>query len=523
MKTIGWTLLLTLLGMFALGLGGCSNGTDDDDDSADDDDTIDDDSTDDDAADDDSVDDDFIDDDTTPDDDSADDDSVDDDTMDDDTADDDSVDDDTIDDDTADDDSTDDDTADDDTTDDDSADDDVVLPEFIYGTSQGSMSVAVEHFPEMGMRWFRRPVTLRALKPTVTDPELTLEDLMANPSLIDDFAAEANWTSVDADFNTLLNAGLMPFPSTGYGWVGTLPDLNGETATPDLLGKEHYLAQQYRYVRAVVERYDGDGYLDAPGIVLKVWQIENELNQAMLTTLYGWREPSGFAGLTSAWDFLTDLLATINQAAHDADPEAITVQNLHTDIHPNFSTLLGQPSWLEAAELWKDLMDVVGFDAYPNYYDAEPLRGTVVGERAATLAELTGKQTMIVEVGYPTGPAELGYTQELQAQFIDDAFHSAYEAGIGGFLFFGLATDETHSVEITEDDIAALDFVGPHFTDGDVLQLLIWGLTNWDYATDPHFLEVLQSVEEYWGVIMPDGTHKPGFVTLAAIGDELQP
>jgi hypothetical protein len=55
-------------------------------------------------------------------------------------------------------------------------------------------------------------------------------------------------------------------------------------------------------------------------------------------------------------------------------------------------------------------MDIIGFDAYPNYYMSEPVGGEVVGERVTTLLNAAcGKPVIAMEVGYPSGPAELGY------------------------------------------------------------------------------------------------------------------
>jgi len=528
MNDIRLRLPALLVGILSLVLfTACSSDDSGDDDDATDDDYADDDDnpSDDDSIDDDSADDDTqTDDDTTPDDD---DDTTPDDDADDDTVpdDDSSPDDDTIDDDTSPDDDTsvDDDTAADDDTNPD--DDTVQLPEFLFGISQGSSGPALQYMPELGMHWFRRGITLKSLTPEVLDPELTMADLQANPDLVYQFIDEVDWTNTDNDMRALLAAGIQPMPSVGHGWIGTLPLLNGQTATPDVLGRDHYLAQQYRYVRAVVERYDGDGDHDADGIVVKIWQIENELNVAAITTLYGWREPTGLAGLFSAWadwNFLTELLATLNQAAHDADPEAITIQNLHTDIHPNFTALLGLPSWIDAATLWRDLMDVIGFDAYPNYYESTPVRGTVVGERVTTLQQAApGKLIVAVEVGYPTGPSELGYDEDKQAQFIDEAFHSAYEAGIAGYFHFGLVSSDTHTVDITQQDIDAMAFLGPHFADGDVWGITGWALAHLSYLMDPHFVDVLQAVEGYWGVVNTQGYHKPGFAVLQAIAAEI--
>jgi len=399
----------------------------------------------------------------------------------------------------------------------------VQVPEFMLGISPGSGDPTV-YLPQLGISWYRMTLSWNLVQTEVTDPELTMQDLEEHPELIDQFIDSIDWTSMDNQVRRLLNAGLKVLPVVGHGYTSTLPFIDGDRATPDRLGRDHYLAQQYRQVRAIVERYDGDGYKDADGIVIKYWQTENELNQAMLTAAWGWRDPSWLAALTSSWaswGFLTDLISTLYQAVHDADPEAVTVQNLHTDIHPNISHAMLQPSWIEAATLWRDYMDLIGYDAYPNYYMADPVLGTVVGERAQTLLEAgCGKPVIVMETAYPTGPEELGYTWDSQAQFIDDAFHTAYAAGVVGYFSFGLVSNDSHSVVITPEDIANLQYISGPFTEGQILPLLFWGITHLDYINQ-HFIDVLQAVEGYWGVIRSDGVYKPGFYTLQDIAGEI--
>ena len=408
----------------------------------------------------------------------------------------------------------------------DNPDEEYVEPdEFIFGVSSGlrfSSPDPTAELVELGMRWYRPNISWKAVMPTVPDPDLRLEDV--DQEMIDALIDETDWSRIDALLRPFVEAGIHPIPVVGHGYTSAHSLIDGEPASPQRIGREHYLAYMYLYVRAVVERYDGDGYKDADGIVVKYWQIENELNQALLTAIWGWRLPVWLDALFSPWadwDFCTELLATLNRAVHESDPEAITVQNLHTDIHPNLSHMILQPSWIDAAMLWRDYMDIIGFDAYPNYYVDEPIYGEVVGERAAILREAScGKPVMVMEIGYPTGPAELGFSPEKQARFIDEAFHSAYDAGVVGYMHFGMFSADSHSVEITEEDIANMEWLGPLFTKGRALPLLIWSLLNLDYLHD-HFLDVVKTVEGYWGVIGPGGVRKPGFYVLQDIAEEV--
>jgi hypothetical protein len=94
----------------------------------------------------------------------------------------------------------------------------------------------------------------------------------------------------------IINHSLCLFPLT----VKTVCVPTGNPADPNLIGVDLYLAYQYRFARAAVKRYKS---------VTKLWQIENELNEAFLACLAGQR----YLNLSSAnvWkqmDFLTTLL-----------------------------------------------------------------------------------------------------------------------------------------------------------------------------------------------------------------------
>ncbi|MCA9771022.1 MAG: hypothetical protein KC466_01355 [Myxococcales bacterium] len=396
---------------------------------------------------------------------------------------------------------------------------------FVWGVSQGPTSLS-PLAADLGFEWKRLTMGWRTLEPVVTQQNLTRADVDADPSLIDDFLATANWAPYDAAIADITAAGMQPIAIIGHGYASTLPDFNGERLNPDTLGKENYIGHQYLITRAAVARYNGDGDRDAPGgQVIKFWQLENELNQAMLTTLFTWREPIGLDGLTSAWadwQFLTDLLTALGDAVKTEDPDAVTTMNFHTDVHPNINALLNTPSWQASIIDWRELVDVVSFDAYPNYYKAAPTLGSVVGERTTEIKALAcpGQQVMIMETGYPTGPAIRDFDEAGQAAFIQDAVDTSVAAGAEGFLLFGLKTAETHSVEITQEDLDNLVFLGNAYDQGDAAGLLNFALQNLEYLQG-HFNEVLQSVEGYWGLVHADDTPKTAYATVQAISASL--
>jgi hypothetical protein len=297
-----------------------------------------------------------------------------------------------------------------------------------------------------------------------------------------------------------------------------LPLYRGAPASPDAIGRELYLGHLYLHVRAVVERYDGDGYLDAPGIApVRRWQLENELNEAFLTALWGWRQPSFEAAPGSAWqdwDFLTRLLDTLVDAVKSSDPGAVTAVNFHTDVSDSLSTALGKKTWRQAIAAWSGKIDIVGVDVYPNYYRAQPVRGNVVGERVSEALRLGGgKPVMVLEAGYPSGPSVEGFDEASQDAFIRAAYASAVSAGARGYFHFGSVTRESHDALVTPLDLANLELVAAAYDGQDASALIAFYLTQTAYIKG-HFVKVLQAVEGYWGLVRADGSRKPAWGTV---------
>jgi hypothetical protein len=398
----------------------------------------------------------------------------------------------------------------------------VDIPQFILGTSQGE-STTVTLSAELGMRWHRGKVRWSSVEPVITQRELTMEEVDSNPSMIVDYIQSHNWSTSDSVLTDMKAQGLEPLMIVGHGYTGTLPDFEGQTLTPNRIGQGNYLGHIYLFTRAAVERYNGDGEHDAPGgLVVKFWQLENELNQAYLTALWGWRTPSFLDALDCAWkdwEFVTRLLRTLSTAVRTEDPEAWTTVNFHTDIPGEINEGFLIPSWQDSIRQWVDLIDIIGVDAYPNYYQSQPVRGEVLATRVATASEMgCGKPVMVIETGYPTGPSERGYTEAGQAEYIQEAYQASVNAGARGFFLFGVKTGEAHGVVITPEDLANLEYLGQLFEAGAFAELLDFTLANIDYLQN-HFVDVLQSVEPYWGLVRSDGTHKLGWDVLQGIAN----
>lgn len=400
----------------------------------------------------------------------------------------------------------------------------VELPEFLFGLSQvPADGIAIAH--EVGARYLRPTLSWRTVEPTVVAEGLTLSAVRSDPDGIAQWSATRDWSSFDQRLEEIVNAGLVPVPIVGHGYTPTLPLLGGVPAAPDVLGREEYLARQYRFVRALVERYDGDGIDDAPsGLRIDLWQTENELNQAFFTAIFGWRHPAVIDAFGSAWQdwgFVTRILVTLRLAVKDADPTALTTMNFHTDVHPGINENFGMPGWIESVRQWRGLMDVVSFDAYPNYYRSTPPDGNAVGERAAIVAARScGQPVVVMETGYPTGPAEAGFDETQQAQFVRDAFDSSVAAGVRGFFLFGARTSETHAATITPYDLEQIELLASFLESGDAPALLAYAFTNLEYVQN-QLAGVVQAVEGYWGLYRADGSEKPSLQVMRDIGANL--
>ena len=396
----------------------------------------------------------------------------------------------------------------------------VELPEHLIGVSQGRVD-DVGLAAELGVGWMRAHIAWDDVEPEIYERLYAVCDVDENPELVLDYIDTHDWSVPDTLLTETKNHDLEPLIILGHGYTHALPYFEGARLTPNRFGRMYYLGHLYLHARAVVERYDGDGEHDAPGgLVVKFWQLENELNQAFLTALWGWRTPSYLDAVGSAWqrwDFVTDVLETLSRAVRIEDPEALTMVNFHTDVPEALNHGFLLPSWPESIRLWIDHIDVVGIDAYPNYYSPEPVRGEVLGERVAIADEMgCGKPVVVVETGYPTGPAERGFTEVGQALYIQEAYDAAMGAGAQGFFLFGLRTSESHTTEITPEDVENLAYVIELFEAGNFRELFWFALFNAYYLQD-HFVKVLWTVEPYWGLVRSDGTHKLGWDVLQAI------
>ena len=310
-----------------------------------------------------------------------------------------------------------------------------------------------------------------------------LEDLDQDPALIDEmalpeqggrFAGTVDWGPMDEIVEALTSEGISPLPLIGDATTApylVLDDENSIRLAPEApgsqyldcdgercvgyqgIGRQEYLGQIALHAAGAARRYRGNVFL---------WNTENELNWTYIHVLAaGWRKGRAWFDIS----FLEELLAVLHRSVQLGDPFTLTTMNFN--IH--------DPLWLDRLEQWNDHMDIVGLGAYPNYLFAEPVLSVLVNAAVRSAVQRsTGKPVMVLETGYPTGPGERGYQEDLQCTYHEKAVEGTIEAGGAGYILFRL------------DDLP-----------------------------DPPAWWELQAVEHYWGLVGIDGRRKEAYDLFA--------
>ena len=247
-----------------------------------------------------------------------------------------------------------------------------------------------------------------------------------------DSLLESSYSSWPTDYlvDTLASHGIGLLPVVGCGYSRMLPEgLNAEKY-------EDYLKRIVVHTRLLVRHYRGR---------IRHWQIENEPDWWEMHVAGGWR--SGAIWIDPK-EFRPMLLRALNGAVHEEDESAVTVVNLEADSEK-----------LDVRE-YSAFSDVIGLDFYPNYKSAYPIDLKVFG-RAQEASRLVGSRVLIMETGYPSGPALLGYSQERQADYVRKAITVAHSMdGVGGVGIWRYADSAWHSFPPQENHFGLFDSKG---------------------------------------------------------------
>lgn len=172
--------------------------------------------------------------------------------------------------------------------------------QFVKGASTYNQPGDVAALVSIGGTHARTYVQWAYVQPELKtlEPDLRVDALRANPALIDAWAATVDWTGMDHNLQLMRSNNITLIVEVGEGTIGCLPKYNGSRADPNIIGRDLYLAYQYRFSRAAVRRYKS---------VCRLWQTENELNEAWLSSIGNSQRLFHLGGAWKDWGFLTQV------------------------------------------------------------------------------------------------------------------------------------------------------------------------------------------------------------------------
>ncbi|MGC8848919.1 MAG: hypothetical protein ACP5QI_00395 [Candidatus Bathyarchaeia archaeon] len=249
------------------------------------------------------------------------------------------------------------------------------------------------------------------------------------------------WSRMDSFMKALKDGGLEVIPVIGCGYERMLP----EGVDPDE-NPSAYVEAVHEAARMVVHRYRG---------LVDVWQIENEPNWWFAHYAAGWRRGAVWIDLEAR--FRRALLKSLRDAVYAEDGSASVMVNLEVD------------RALKDLPFYAEFCDILGLDYYPNYSHAKPVEASSLIPKAKKVLRETGRRLMICETGYPSGPRIMGYSEELQALYVERLLET----------------------------VASLPFIEA---------VSIWRLSDSEWRSFP-------DQENYFGLIGADGVPKPSWQT----------
>lgn len=291
---------------------------------------------------------------------------------------------------------------------------------------------------DLRANWFRTNVIWGWIEPRIYE-HVKVEDV--TDEMVDNYLNDPNknWEVFDDMVTHLSECGVNLILGIGIGYYWELP-YNGNSnqkISPSLIGVDYYLGDVFLHARAVVRRYKD---------YVRYYQIENELNAAGETAfILKWRSNDPLW-----WNpqFIEMLISTLSYAVRlESQRSGIELYTLH-----NFAISL---DYYNDILRLKDYLDIIGVDCYFNYILGLPELGWTVGLMVQVTKEILkndspysidNKEVWVLETGYPTAPMERLFSEETQAQYLEDAISSSLEAGAKGFFYFTITTSENNNL-----------------------------------------------------------------------------
>ena len=256
-----------------------------------------------------------------------------------------------------------------------------------------------------GARWIRVPISWRSVEPADCTPE------------------QYNWTSIDSRVQALLSEGIEPLLtlSGNPDWAAVYP-----------MGPVTDVADLQEFAAALVERFDGDGYEDAPGSpVVRYWEMYNEPDNA--------DEVHAAHGGYGYWGYRGDDYATMLDALYPvvkaASPHAQVV--FGGVAHDNFDYEGGgfDPDFIDdvLSSCTGPCFDVMNFHYFPYYRSRwEGYGKDVMGKVNYLQAKLASygfdRPLMCTETSWPR--ASTWGSEVLQSRYVVATYARGAAAGL---------------------------------------------------------------------------------------------
>lgn len=209
---------------------------------------------------------------------------------------------------------------------------------------------------------------------------------------------------------------------------------------PNHKGKPHNMAAYANFIGKLVERYDGDGIDDMPGLTvpIKHWELMNEPEFQTGAVYYFRGTPADYV----------DTLKTTYQAVKQADPEAYVVQG-------------GMASMFDVSvTFWQGVFDEGG----GQYIDIMNMHSIGHGEhlnipafkQMLAASGLQDKPIWVTEVQYQQAQQTLTYTNADFAKTLARSYIFALANGAEKLFYVNLKMPPNHGAGIPFDERSAL-------------------------------------------------------------------
>lgn len=169
----------------------------------------------------------------------------------------------------------------------------------------------------------------------------------------------------------------------------------------DINNLNQYIFRLSEASREIVRHYRGK---------IGMWQLENEPDWWLVHLAGDWRR----GGVWLRRDAVDRILGEIHRIVREEDPDTQTKINIQADSPASFLKFCSK------------YCDVLGLDFYPNYLHPKPINVSRLKDKVSEARRLSGKQTMITETGYPSGPGFFGFDQKKQVEYVRAICEEAY-------------------------------------------------------------------------------------------------